>query len=194
MSWSPQRMLEQVYNDEYQVVDPNYLERRPRELAGLLVSMFGDRVHHIRHLDYGGGNGFLAQLLRELNWQSQSYDPIVDAHVAVESLGTFDLITAFEVFEHVSDVPKLMATLRSLLSANGVILFSTLLSDGHIVAKKRLNWWYASPRNGHISLYSQNTLAYLAGTNGFTFGSFSQLTHVFYTKVPGWAEHVIVPQ
>ena len=101
------------------------------------------------------------------------------------------MITAFEVFEHVPDVRKLMLDLRLLLSENGIILFSTLLSDENIFVNKRIDWWYASPRNGHISLFSRNSLLVLAKNSGLNFGGFSVGFHVFYTKVPPWADHII---
>jgi SAM-dependent methyltransferase len=153
--------------------------------------MFGDRACSIKHLDYGGGSGLLAKLLREANWQSTSYDPFVDRDVGIEELGKFDLITAFEVFEHVPDIQVLMSNLLSLLSPNGLVLFSTLLSDGNIHSNQRISWWYASPRNGHISLFSRNSLSILAQNNGINFGSFSEGFHFFCTKIPPWASHII---
>ncbi len=190
MTWGLERFEERIYNDEYVVVDPDYIEARPRTNAATLISIFKDRAHSVRHLDYGGGDGLLAKILRESNWQSISYDPFVDRNINVEQLGKFELITAFEVFEHVPDVQKLMSDLRSLLSGNGLVLFSTLLSDGNIHSNQRISWWYASPRNGHISLFSRNSLAILAQNNGFNFGSFSEGLHIFFTKVPPWADQV----
>ena len=191
MTWGLEKFEERIYNDEYVVVDPDYIDARPRANAATLISIFGDRAHSVKHLDYGGGDGLLANVLRESHWQSISYDPFVDRNVSVEQLGKFDLITAFEVFEHVPDVRKLMSNLRSLLSGNGLVLFSTLLSDGNISSNQRLNWWYASPRNGHISLFSRNSLEILARNNGLKFGSFSEGFHVFLTTVPPWAADVI---
>jgi hypothetical protein len=191
MQWSPERMKEEIYNDEYPLVDPNYDETRPMDSLRLLLKLFPDLGRDVRHLDFGGGNGLLSKLLGEANWQSMSYDPYLDEPVALETIGTFDLITAFEVFEHVADVPKLISTLRSLLSVDGVLIFSTVLSDGNILPRQRLTWWYASPRNGHISLFSQNSLAYLAKSNGFSYSRFSDSFHVFYTSVPNWARHFI---
>ena len=72
--------------------------------------------------------------------------------------GSFDLVTAFEVFEHVPDIDILFTDLQSLVKAEGLILFSTLLSDGEIGRDRPLSWWYASPRNGHISLFSAQSL------------------------------------
>lgn len=190
-TWKLEEFEDRIYNDEYVFVDPDYVETRPRANAASLISMFGDRAHSIKHLDYGGGSGLLAKVLRESDWQSMSYDPFVDRKLSMEQLGQFDLITAFEVFEHAPDVLELMSNLRTLLSPNGLVLFSTLLSDGNIHPKQEISWWYASPRNGHISLFSMNSLAILAQKYGFNLASFSVGFHVFFTKVPAWAEHLI---
>jgi len=190
-AWPLEEFEEKIYNDQYAAVDPDYLETRPRANAANLISMFGNCSHAIRHLDYGGGNGLLSQLLNESQWQSVSYDPFVNRNTTIDQLGKFDLITAFEVFEHVPDVPQLMKDLHSLLAPGGIILFSTLLSNGNIQANQRITWWYASPRNGHISLYSRDSLAVLAQRCGWNFGSFSTGSHLFCTAVPEWAEHIL---
>ncbi|NJD25440.1 MAG: class I SAM-dependent methyltransferase [Betaproteobacteria bacterium] len=189
--WPMGKFEELIYNDDYVSVDPDYLEKRPNVNANNLRSMFPSLPAHLRHLDYGGGNGLLARLLRESSWNSVSFDPFADRDIALTSLGNFDLITAFEVFEHVPDVQSLVADLRSVLSKDGLVLFSTLLSDGNIVPNQRLAWWYASPRNGHISLFSRRSLARLAQDNGFVFGSFSSGFHAFFRNVPQWAGHII---
>lgn len=191
LNWQLEEFEQRIYNDEYILVDPDYIETRPRSNAANLISMFGDHALSIKHLDYGGGSGLLAKLLRESKWQSTSYDPFVNRDVSIGQLGKFDLITAFEVFEHVPDVRQLMSSLSSLLSTNGLVLFSTLLTDENIHPNQRVNWWYASPRNGHISLFSKHSLAIMAQDYGFNFGSFSEGFHVFFKKVPHWADHII---
>jgi hypothetical protein len=40
-----------------------------------------------------------------------------------------------------------------------------------------LNWWYAGPRNGHISLYSAEALRRLFATHGMTVQSYSAGLH-----------------
>lgn len=189
-SWKMGEFEERIYNDEYVQVDPDYVDARPRANAANLISMFGERAHSIRHLDYGGGNGRLATLLNEAGWHSKTYDPFVDRKTRIAEVGKFDLITAFEVFEHVPDVPALISNLRTLLNPHGVILFTTLLSDGHIERDQRLSWWYASPRNGHISLFSRKTLQVVAQNYNVKFGSFSEGFHAFFTDVPHWAKHL----
>lgn len=189
--WPLEDFENKIYNSEYIQVDPDYLDVRPSANANGLISRFGDRRSEIRHLDYGGGRGLLSDLLRQSGWQSISYDPFVNRNIHPENLGKFDLITAYEVFEHVPDVKQLMSNLSLLLAQDGVVLFSTLLSDGNLDPRQRITWWYASPRNGHISLFSRKSLAVLGAREGFHFGSFSEGFHAFWRHVPSWARDII---
>ena len=190
-SWRLEDFEARIYNDDYVQVDPDYLDARPRANAGSLLSTFGNRGPAIRHLDYGGGSGLLSKTLREAGWRSASYDPFVDREVRPRQLGAFELITAYEVFEHVPDVRQLITNLSQLLAADGIVLFSTLLSDGNLHAAQRLTWWYAAPRNGHISLFSGKSLALLGASERFKFGSFSTNLHVYWRRVPPWAAHIL---
>jgi len=189
--WSEQDFLEKIYNDQYIDIDPDYLEVRPQGNAKGLNDIFKDRTQTIRHLDYGGGNGRLTQLLRADGWISETYDPFPSTDVSLQELGKFDLITSLEVFEHVPDVNVLMQNLTQALSEDGLILFSTLASDNDIKPNQRLNWWYASPRNGHISLYSKRSLLLLGNKYNLKFASFSDGFHAYYKTVPTWASHII---
>lgn len=186
--WTLEDFERRIYNADYVNVDPDYLGDRPRANASGLINLFGEHSRTIRHIDYGGGNGSLSEILRETGWNSVSYDPFVNRNVHIESMGRFDLITAYEVFEHVPDVKQLMSNLSSLLASDGVVLFSTLLTDGNIGPRQPLSWWYASPRNGHISLFSDKSLVLLAAKHGLKFGSFDQGLHVFWYKAPPWAQ------
>jgi SAM-dependent methyltransferase len=188
-AWTPEQFAERIYNDDYVQFDPEYAGERPRTNAQTLITHFGAHSGSIRHLDYGGGDGSLARLLRENDWQSTSYDPYVDRTIRIESLGTFDFITAFEVFEHVPDVRRLMSDLRLLLAPSGIILFSTLVSDGNIQAGRPLDWWYAGPRNGHISLYSTKSLVLLGRRYGMRLASATS-RHVFFTEIPAWGTQI----
>ena len=189
--WQLEDFEKKIYNSEYVQVDPDYLDVRPRANANSLIGAFGDRGTRIQHLDYGGGSGLLSEILRKSAWKSTSYDPFVDRGISLENLGKFDLITAYEVFEHVPDVRQLISNLSSLLAQDGVVLFSTLLSDGNLGPRQRISWWYASPRNGHISLFSRKSLTVLGAKKGFHFASFSPGFHVFWRNVPPWAKHII---
>jgi FkbM family methyltransferase len=190
--WTLGDFEQQIYNDDYILFDPDYLDIRPRNNAKALLELFGAGKGEIKHLDYGGGNGLLSRLLRQAGWNSVSYDPFVDRDLKPEELGTFNLITAYEVFEHVPDIQALMKNLTTLLDEAGVVLFSTLLNDGELHSNTRITWWYASPRNGHISLFSHQSLQSLASRAGLVFHSFSPGLHAFWKMVPIWAEHLLM--
>lgn len=189
--WSPDEFAGSIYNAGYVEVDPDYLDRRPRAGAASLLRLFGEAGPGLRHLDYGSGTGRLGELLRESGWQTVSHDPFAAASTPLADGARFDLITAYEVFEHVPDPKLLIDRLAGLLADDGVILLSTLLSDGFIAPRQRLGWWYASPRNGHISLFSKKSLGLLAARQKFIFGSFSVGVHAMWRQVPVWARHVI---
>lgn len=188
--WSIEEFSERIYNDGYIEVDPNHDKIRPEGNAAKLIQTFDSQKADIKHLDYGGGNGRLSYLLARSGWDSVSYDPFINREVKLEKLDQFNLVTAYEVFEHVPDPDRLMGDLNTLVSDEGIILFSTLLSDGNIMDNQRLSWWYASPRNGHISLYSRKSLALLANRYEFRLGSFSPSFHILYRRIPHWAAHI----
>jgi 2-polyprenyl-3-methyl-5-hydroxy-6-metoxy-1,4-benzoquinol methylase len=159
-NWKISDFKKYIYNDEYNKVDPDYAVARPIHMFNVLTKeRFINFPTSYKHLDFGGGSGFLSKLLSESGWNSQSYDLFVDGSSDFKKLGKFDLITAYEVFEHISDVNELVSNLKSLLNTNGIIHFTTLSSDNSLSS----DWWYAAPRNGHISLFSKKSLKVLAG-------------------------------
>jgi SAM-dependent methyltransferase len=190
-AWSFAEFEEKIYNADYVVVDPDYRRERPVANAGLVDQLFGKA--QVAHLDYGGGSGLLSEALRAKGWHSRTYDPFVDRTARVEDLGRFDLVTAFEVFEHVPDIDRLFTDLQALVSDEGLILFSTLLSDGEIRRAQPLRWWYAAPRNGHISLFSNESMRMCLNRRGFNFASASAHLHLAYRAVPAWAAHMLAP-
>lgn len=191
MKWDKNEFLTKIYNEKYVLTDPDHEATRPRANASVLDAMFPGSQSLIKHLDFGGGNGLMSKLLQEAKWQSSSFDPFFDQRTKPDVLSRFNLVTVFEVFEHHPNPHELIDTLRLYLASEGLILFTTLLSDGEIVPGEKLSWWYAAPRNGHISLYSSKSLALLGSTHGFRFVSFSNAFHAYFTQVPAWARHLI---
>jgi 2-polyprenyl-6-hydroxyphenyl methylase/3-demethylubiquinone-9 3-methyltransferase len=181
--------LRYIYNDEYVLVDPDYREVRPRANAAFLCSLFsGPRPRRI--LDYGGGNGVLAESLRAAGFpRAETYDPFVPCH-STRPAGRFDCVVSFEVLEHSTDPARALADINELLEDSGLIVFSTMLQPADL-DRQGLNWWYAGPRNGHVSLYSGASLLKLVQPFGFQLGSFNDCFHVLYRAVPDFARHFI---
>lgn len=185
--WTLEQFATRVYNEDYAKVDPEYVDTRPRVNAAELLRNIPNAPASMRHLDFGGGAGLMSQLLFEAGWDSQSYDPFVDVDLDPATLGTFDLVTAFEVFEHVPDVGALARRLSTLLGPEGVLLFTTYVSDDYLAEGSKIDWWYAAPRNGHISLFTRDALARVARRMDRKFASFTDVYHAYWRNRPAWA-------
>lgn len=185
--WSDDDFAQNIYNDDYISIDPDYPETRPRGNAQWLMQLFGNHAASIVHLDYGGGNGKLSHHLQQNGWNSISFDPFPQTTYEPDRLGRFNLITAFEVFEHVSQPHQLLNNIAQLMSESCLVLFSTLTSDNALKRNSRINWWYCSPRNGHISLYTRKSLSLLGAQHDLKFGSINEGVHCYANQIPPWA-------
>jgi 2-polyprenyl-6-hydroxyphenyl methylase/3-demethylubiquinone-9 3-methyltransferase len=182
--------LRHVYNEDYLLVDPDYRGDRARVNADILIGLFSD-ARPRRILDYGGGNGGLADRLRSAGFpQVETYDPFVPLHSDRPS-GRFDCVVSFEVVEHSTDPERTFADMSDFLDEPGLILFSTLLQPPDI-DRQGLGWWYAGPRNGHVSLFSRESLIALIEPFGFGLASFGDGLHILFREVPDFARHFLV--
>ncbi len=188
--FTPELFRQHIYNEAYPLVDPDFADARPTSNADVLHRTFGHAATSLRVLDYGGGNGLLAQRLRERGFTDVvTYDPFYEGSVRPQ--GTFDLVTSFEVLEHTPAPQQTFAELAGFRRPDGLLFCSTLLQPADILTSK-LSWWYAAPRNGHVSLYTTQALSSLAQHHGLTIGSCDALLHVaFRGSVPAWARGLI---
>ena len=187
-AWSHADFHQYIYNDQYIVVDPDFAALRPTGNARVVAETFQASRTTIKVLDYGGGSGLTADLLRQQGFSATTYDPFSEFNVMPSE--RFDLISCFEVMEHVPSPKETVATMVSLLREPGAILFSTLVQPAEFDTIG-LNWWYAGPRNGHVSLYSGLSLARLFEPHGMRVSSFSEGVHIAYREIPAFASHLL---
>jgi 2-polyprenyl-3-methyl-5-hydroxy-6-metoxy-1,4-benzoquinol methylase len=180
--WSKSDYLKHIYNDDYVTIDPEYLGERASNNA-VLVLDFIKKAQKLKCLDYGGGNGRLAEVLRERGVDGVSWDPM-DGDEEMPAPGQFDFISAFEVLEH---TPEPVATVKQaldMLCGRGVMMFSTLTID-HI-APRSMDNWYIAPRNGHITLYTKQSLQTLFADLGYRVHHFNSGLHLAVRDDPDW--------
>ena len=118
-----------------------------------------------KFLDYGGGYGLFVRMMRDRGFdffrQDIYCENLFAKHFDISDLpagSKFDMLTAFEVFEHLPDpIPEI----EKMLSFSDTILFTTELQP---TDSNSLNsWWYFTPETGqHVSLYSLRSLHKLA--------------------------------
>jgi tetratricopeptide (TPR) repeat protein/SAM-dependent methyltransferase len=185
-AWPPERFVAEIYNDQYSAVDPDFVARRPAANVVMLQQWFGADKASLRMLDYGGGNGSLAQGLRQAGFRgAESYDPLYDRNQP-RPAAKFDLVVSFEVVEHMPHPVEGFNELLDFLSEEGMLLFSTLIQPANIETLG-LSWWYAAPRNGHISLHTRASLALLLQRRGLQLTSLDDNLHLAYRSVPAFA-------
>jgi len=183
--WGDSKLGYYVYNDDYAIIDPDHEYTRPFTNACFINNKLLKYLPNITHFDYGGGKGLLSKTLQSNGWNSISYDKYYDSIELTSLYSEYNLITAFEVFEHCIDIHATMIELLHRLSPTGVILFSTLINDKNISIP--LEWWYACPRNGHVSLFSTTSLHVLATYYNLNYEKINNNLHMFYKNKPDWA-------
>lgn len=185
-SFSPDDFRKHIYNDRYVEADPDFEKVRPESNARWVAGAL-PMARHAAILDYGGGNGLFARLLRAAGFaRVTSYDPFMP-EFAARPAGRFDLVLSFEVLEHSPTPRETVAELASFVTKPGMILFSTIVQPESVSA----NWWYLAPRNGHVSLHTRSSLNMLAQQCGLCFGSLGPGLHYMYHELPDFARALI---
>ena len=192
LNWEKADFERHIYNEDYVLVDPDYIERRPNLNAHLTHRLFSKDAKALYFLDYGSGNGKYTEALRNLGCRTEGFDPFSDPLRKSTERG--DVVTAFEVIEHSNRQHEFVESLLSILKEDGVILFSTLLLPNNFnpFSREGLNWWYIAPRNGHVAIHSQKSLRLLFSAHGLTVASLSESIHLAYrTAPPAFAQHLL---
>ncbi len=156
--------LEEAYESAIVNMDVGLLYRNNTlsEVAASVIHRFFNADECF--MDYGGGYGILTRLLRDKGYKFYSQDPYCknlfaqDFDADKKQDSRFELLTSFEVFEHMANP---MEEIEKMLSYGRNILFSTEL---HPQAEEDIsNWWYLIPDIGqHVSLWSSKSIAYVA--------------------------------
>lgn len=173
-----------IYNDDYVFFDADFVEVRPMANAKLLAESIGIS-QEFKILDYGCGNGKMCSILESLGYTITGYDAFVP-EFSKKPKEKFPLIVSFEVVEHLSDVYGSFTEILGMLQKGGIFLFSTLLQPQNI-QELGAKWWYIMPRNGHISIFTQEALRKLCKRidKNFNVFSFNEELHFIYnTKNP----------
>lgn len=179
--------LDEAYKESISTIDIGYCTRNIY-MANITSSLL--RILKVNHkkdtfLDYGGGYGLFARLMRDRGYNFYNHDKhtknIFSTNFDKQStdFGDHQLITSFEVFEHLIN-PKEILT--QLLNKSNYILISTELQPS-TDKDKLLKWRYLLPSTGqHISLYHKKTIGILGEVLGVYYYSNSKNLHLYSKK------------
>jgi hypothetical protein len=178
-AWVAEDFRRYIYNEDYILADPPFAYDRPARNAALVESLVRSMKASLDILDWGGGDGLFARMLRDREVRSALSCDAFYGDPEIPGDWTFPLVTCFEVVEHVPDQRGLFSTLARHVDQDGALLFSTLTQPADIGALG-LRWWYARPRNGHIRLHSRTSLELCLSQAGLAMASLSAELHVGY--------------
>lgn len=172
-----------VYNsDYYSSIDPEYRSVRPQQESYKLRCLLRSPNAGWVGLDYGGGAGLLSQLMRQSGYVFDSYDPFGADTTQEVNRGNYNFCSLFEVAEHAVDPIGMLGAILKMSSPTRLgVLVGTQIHDGRNIQTGHLaNWWYAAPRNGHVSLFSKASLARLAASRSLSYLGLSRGSHFLY--------------
>jgi hypothetical protein len=124
-------------------------------VEGVILSTFDKEA---KFIDYGAGYGLLVRIMRDRGfdfyWDDKYCDNIFAKHFVANREPRFELLTAFEVFEHLVDP---LSEIKAMLAFSNNLLFSTLLVPNG--AQSASDWWYFGPEHGqHVAFYTVEAL------------------------------------
>lgn len=144
-----------------------------------------DRLVHqlkpapVKWLDFGCGCGTLVRFIHGLKkdeifgydtgaWATKAREsglPILTESELTKHEGTFDIVTAIDVIEHVVEPLEMLAQCRRLLKPDGILI--PITGNAEIVSREKLaTWSYVRPEI-HVSFFTPEALSRALSLTGF---------------------------
>jgi hypothetical protein len=187
--------LAEAYSDAIGKTDIGLVSRNvnaAEQIKPLIVAFFDA---HGKFLDYGGGYGMFVRLMRDAGFDYYLYDQYCQnlfakgLEIDQPNGGRFELVTAFEVFEHLVHPTAEIDRMRRFSPS---ILFSTNLIASP--PPRPDEWWYYGLEHGqHVSLYSLQSLEVIAKSLDVNLFTNGQNLHLLTPKkISHWAFQAIL--
>ena len=162
-------------------------------LADALDALLRWRFHDVRTaLDYGAGTGLFVRLMRDrghdFRWSDLYCENLFALGFEAEPARHFDLVTCFEVVEHLPDPLPVFEQLAA--RAPNLVLSTELLPD---TGNRPGEWHYYAPETGqHIGFFTAASLRQVARHLGRHFASDGRMLHAFTATPldPRWLRFV----
>lgn len=168
--------LKKAYKNAINLEDTGLLTRNIKMAIFLFSFVKIFRLKNFKVLDYAGGYGVLTRLLRDLGidaYWTDKYAENVFAKGFEKKNAKYQLITAFELFEHFEN-PK--NDIKKLLKNQEIVIFTTELLQEPIDE----NWWYFATSHGqHVNFYRLETIEYISKKFKYFFYTDERNLHIY---------------
>jgi len=173
--------LDQAYANAINDSDTGIMMRNRQNLGRVIMTLLSIGQLNGMVIDHAGGYGILVRLLRDAGidarWSDKYCENLLAKGFEAETK-CCDLLTAFEVFEHLVDP---VTELRDMLASAPAVLISTeLLPDASTPVR---DWWYLGTHHGqHVGFFTVATLESMARQIGCYHATDGRSTHLFSTR------------
>lgn len=190
--------LDEAYSNAIAALDTGIVVRN-LWLRDACCALLGSSFRDVRTLiDHGGGTGLFVRLMRDNGhdawWSDKHCDNLLARGFDADPDARYDLLTAFELVEHLEDP---LQELRRLQTRAPRILISTELQPAD--PSRLMDWHYLAPEAGqHIGFFTRRSLEVVAEALGLVLSSNGRNLHVlaptrvnerwlYLLRKPGWA-------
>lgn len=161
------------------------LERSTKKTLKNIANLMNQRVNQLKLLDVGCSNGAFIFTANQSGIQCEGIEPAEEAALAAQKAGlkvhhgfleesnlvkeSYDIITLFEVIEHLKNPVELLNECSRLLKKNGMMVIRTANTDSWTVRILKGKWHYfnISRHGGHISFFCKKSITALGVQTGF---------------------------
>ena len=182
--------LDEAYKESINASDTGYMQRNlnlSKKLTILLSLVFNKNDSF---LDYAGGYGVFARLMRDIGFNyywDDKYTINLFARGFEYSKEGIDAITTFESFEHFINP---LEEIEKMLQISKTVIFSTELLSSNVPETK--DWWYYGLDHGqHISFYNENTFQFIANKYGLNYYNLGGLQLLTNKNIPQYVKLVL---
>ena len=184
-----------------------YARRRLARARRLL----GDAPASPRLLDVGCSRGDFVAAAAQLGFAAEGVEPAPHIAEAARAAGRtvhtglleeqkfpaarFDVVSMFEVIEHLRAPLPLLEECRRILHTGGILIISTGNTASWTARAMKARWDYFQIEKdaGHVSFFNPHSMALLAARAQFEVATLSTGRVRFSEKseLPGWAHHAV---
>jgi hypothetical protein len=175
--------LDEAYTSAIYDGDSGLL-RRSRRMTNMSTALIrSERLSSGTILDWAGGYGAFTRMMRDKGLDCFTFDPYAQNLLAPgfdgDEFSKYDLVTAFEVMEHIGDP---VSELEKVTSINDRFFFTTQLQPP--TPPRPSEWFYYALESGqHIAFHTLDSLQIVAERLGYQLTSNGDNYHLFH-RVP----------